>query len=98
MILMIAIVDTVDYKNFRWCIENDFQVYIKPEDNSGNCRIAIRKGGISTDGKPSKYDKEKGVTLYSKETVGEVVYKKQKHAMEKLPEVYAYLRKRYGNV
>jgi len=98
MILTTVIVDTVDYNNFKWCIENDFQVYIKPEDNSGNCRIAIRKGGISTDGKPSKYDKEKGVTLYSKETVGEVVYKKQKHAMEKLPEVYAYLRKRYGNV
>ena len=63
------------YSDFKWCIENDFQVYIKPEDNSGNCRIAIRKGGISTDGKLSKYDKEKGVTLYSKETVGEVVYK-----------------------
>jgi len=86
------------YSDFKWCIENDFQVYIKPENNSGYCRIAIRKGGISTDGKPSKYDKEKGVTLYSKETVGNVVYKKQKKAMEKLPEVYAYLKKRYGNV
>ena len=98
MILTTAIVDTVDYKNFKWCIENDFQVYIKPEDNSGNCRIAIRKGGISTGGKPSKYNKEKGVTLYSKETEGKLIYKNQKKAMKALPMVYKYLKDRYGNV
>ena len=70
------------YSDFKWCIENDFQVYIKPINNSGECRIAIRKGGISTDGKPSKYNKEKGVTLYSKETEGKLIYKNQKKSNE----------------
>jgi|TARA_B100001093_G_C26692331_1_gene955369 hypothetical protein len=86
------------YSDFKWCIENDFQVYIKPIVNGGECCIAIRKGGISTDGKPSKYNKEKGLTLYSTETLGTLVYKNQKKASEKLPEVYKYLRKCYGNV
>jgi|TARA_R100000388_G_scaffold31497_1_gene24618 hypothetical protein len=86
------------YSDFTWCIKNDFQVYIKPLRNKGECKIAIRKGGISTDGKPSKYCKEKGVTLYSTETLGEITYSTQKKAMDKLPEVYAYLRNRYGNV
>ncbi len=86
------------YSDFKWCIENDFQVYIKPINNSGECRIAIRKGGISTDGKPSKYNKEKGVTLYSTETEGKLIYKNQKKAMKALPMVYKYLKDRYGNV
>ena len=28
--------------NFRWCIENDFQVYVKPINYSGNFKVAIR--------------------------------------------------------
>lgn len=86
------------YSDFKWCIENDFQVYIKPLDNRGNCKIAIRKGGISTDGKPSKYCREKGLTLRSKEAVGSVTYKSQKKASEQLPRVYEYLRKTYGDI
>ena len=76
------------YSDFNWCVENDFQVYIKPLNNSGECKIAIRKGGISTEGKASKYNKEKGLTLYSKETLGTIVYKNQKKAAEALPKVY----------
>jgi hypothetical protein len=86
------------YSDFKWCIENDFQVYVKPLKNGGECKIAIRKGGISTEGKPSKYNKEKGLTLYSKETLGTVIYKNQKKAFEALPKVYNYLRKRYGSI
>ena len=32
--------------NFKWCIENDFQVYVKPINYSKNFKIAVRKGGI----------------------------------------------------
>ncbi len=86
------------YSDLKWCIENDFQVYIQPLNNSGECKIAIRKGGISTEGKPSKYCKEKGLTLYSKETLGSVTYKTQKKASEQLPKVYRYLKKTYGDI
>ena len=30
--------------NFKWCIDNDFQVYVKPMNHSKNFKIAIRKG------------------------------------------------------
>ena len=62
------------------------------------CHVHI--GGIVSKSsiKLAKYCKEKGVTLYSTETLGEITYSTQKKAMNKLPEVYAYLRNRYGNV
>ena len=75
------------YSDFKWCIDNDFQVYIKMLNNSGQCNIAIRKGGISTDGKSS---------IYSSVTLGSVTYKNQKQATENLPKVYKYLRETYG--
>ena len=31
--------------DFKWCIDNDWQVYIKPI-NTIHYKIAIRKGGI----------------------------------------------------
>lgn len=84
------------YSDFKWCIDNDFQVYIKPLNNSGQCNIAIRKGGISTDGKSSKYCEVKNTTIYSTVTLGSVTYKNQKQATEILPKVYKYLRETYG--
>ncbi len=41
-------------ENLKWCIDNDFQVYRQPRDNTGRCKSAMRNGGIATDGKPSK--------------------------------------------
>lgn len=86
------------YSDFKWCIENDFQVYILPLHHTGHCKIAIRRGGITTEGKDSKYCKDTGITHYSKEMLGSVTYKNQKLATEKLPEVYEYLRKTYDKV
>jgi len=83
------------HSDFKWCIDNDFQVYVQPIYGSGHCKIAIRKGGISTDGKSAKYCPEKEMMLYSEETLGSVIYKNQKLANEKLPEVYKYLRETY---
>ena len=78
--------------NFKWCIENDFQVYIKPINRSGNFKVAIRKGGISTRGKDSFYCKIKKTHIYSTETLGSKLYKNEKEAMSVLPIVYKYLR------
>ena len=39
---------------------------------------------------------KKSITLYSKEHLGKIEYKTQKKAMDKLPEVYKYLRETYG--
>jgi len=88
--------ETID--NFKWCIKNDFQVYVKLTEFSGHCRIAIRKGGISTEGKSSIYCKETSLTTYSTETLGSVLYKSQAKAFEKLPSVYKYLKENYDKI
>lgn len=82
--------------DLKWCIENDWQIYVKPI-NTIHCKIAIRKGGISTNGRDSYYCKEKDLTIYSRETLGNVVYKTQYKAFDALPGVYKYLRDTYGN-
>ena len=86
--------------NFKWCIDNDFQVYIKPdkyfkESNtvSKQYRICIRRGGITTCGLD---EIEINSVIYtSRESVGNILYKTQKEAEEALPKVYEELRKRY---
>lgn len=82
--------------NFKWCIENDFQVYVKPINYSKNFKIAVRKGGISTKGKDTIYCKVKGMNIYSKETLGNVIYRNQSLAIDMLPSVYKYLKETYG--
>ena len=79
---------TVD--NLRWCIENDWQVYLKPYGSG--CYIAMRKGGISACGKDYHYDRETGLEYYSRENVGKVYYKNIQKAMDMLPQVYKYLK------
>jgi len=74
---------------FKWCIENDFQVYIKPE--SYYYKIAIRKGGITSNGKDFHYDRETGMEYYSSERTGSVRYKSVEMASAKIHDVYKYL-------
>ncbi len=83
--------------DFKWCIENDWQVYLKVVNNV-HCRIAIRKGGISSQGKHFHYCKEQDLKFFSKETLGNVIYKNQNKAFEELPKVYKYLRDTYGKI
>jgi hypothetical protein len=90
--------DSETIVNFKWCIENDFQVYIKLTEFSGHCRVAIRKGGISTQGKSFLYCKKKDLTIYSTETLGSVLYKSQLEAFGKLPSVYKYLKETYDKI
>lgn len=79
------------YSDAKWCIENDYQVYIKPID-SQFC-IAIRRGGISSCGKD--WHKEGGTEYTSSEVLGSVRYKTVEKATEKIPEVYKYLKERH---
>jgi len=73
----------------KWCIDNDFQVYIKPE--SYYYKIAIRKGGITSNGRDFYYDRETGMEYYSSEKTGSVRYKTVEMASAKLHDVYKYL-------
>lgn len=84
-----------NYSDAKWCIDNDWQVYVKPD--GARFKIAIRKGGISSCGKDVHYDKATGKTYTSEENLGSVMYKTQIEAEYKLADVYEYLRKRYGS-
>ena len=44
---------SLNIDNFRWCVENDFQVYLVPMDSQGKgkYKIAVRRRGITTEGK-----------------------------------------------
>lgn len=79
------------YSDAKWCLDNDYQVYIKPID--GQYCIAIRRGGISSKGKD--WHKENGVEYTSSEVLGSMRYKTVEKATEKIPEVYKYLKERH---
>jgi len=81
--------------DFKWCIENDWQVYIKLI-NTLHCKIAIRKGGITSNGKDYYYCKRRDLSIRCKEKLGNVVYKSQQKAFEALPSVYKYLKDNYN--
>lgn len=81
------------FSNLKWCIDNDFQVYIKP-DQYNKWKVAYRRGGITTEGKDKKLIN--GSMFYSVEVEGEKTYKNQKSAMAVVPDVYDFLRKKYG--
>ncbi|HAY88482.1 MAG TPA: hypothetical protein DCY51_03500 [Bacteroidetes bacterium] len=83
--------------DFRWCIDNDFQVYVKPFDNYAGCNkfvVVVRKGGISSEGLDVLY--KDGKTYKSKEIVGEKIYKNTKEASEAVVRLHSELRERYG--
>lgn len=84
----------IDTDDFRWAIQNDWQVYVKPY--GGGAYIAVRKGGISSCGKDYHYDRVTGLEYYSNEVVGTVYYKSIDKAMEALPKAYKFLR--YGKI
>jgi len=80
--------------DLKWCIENDFQVYIKPVGKGGY--IAVRKGGISSCGKDYHYDKITSMEYTSRENLGTIYYKTLQQAMDALPKAYKHLR--YGTI
>lgn len=80
--------------DFNWCVRNDFMVYAKLVNNGHRLKIAIRRGGISTNGKDF-FRREDGVLLTSKERLGQKEFKNMKELSEYLPNVYKQLRDKY---
>lgn len=81
---------------FNWCIENDFQVYLVPVDpnGKGKYKIAVRRRGITTEGKDYSY--VNGVKIDSKLSEGDMVFKNSIEASNYLNNVYEHLRRTYG--
>lgn len=87
---------SLNIDNFRWCVENDFQVYLVPIDpqGKGKHKIAVRRRGITTEGKD--FIVKDGIRIDSKVTIGKEVYKNPAEAANNLNEVYEFLRRTYG--
>lgn len=92
----------LNFDNMSWCIKNDFQVYVVPLSQkigsqwsvTGQWKIAVRRGGISSEGKDLL--KKNGNTFKSNESLSEKVFKSQKEAEQHLNYVYNHLRSKYG--
>jgi len=97
--------------DFKWCIENDFQVYILPlsvkktmtvfdceteeyYEANGLFKIAVRRGGITTEGKD--WTILKGRRFNSRETLSELTFSSYMDAHNHLNYTYKYLRQKYG--
>lgn len=80
-------------EDFNWCVENDFQVYAA-HDAEGNLKVAIRRGGITTEGKD--YLIVNGLKKTSKEMIGEIIYKDMNQLSLYLPAIYQQIKKQYG--
>ena len=98
----------LNFDDLKWCIDNDFQVYVQPvseekryEDGrkyyqlTGEFKIAVRRGGISSQGKDVHKD-EVGRVFKSKLTLSEKTFDKQSDAEAHLNYTYNYLRRKYG--
>lgn len=81
--------------NFKWCIENDFKVFVQTTGyGESTCKIVVQRGGISTLGKDALM--VNGRLIKSNFTESTTTYKTQKDAQKALPSIYKMLRERYG--
>lgn len=92
-----------NFDAMRWCIENDFQVYIhhisrelsySKHQETFRYRIAVRRGGITTEGQDQM--EVNGRIVNSKETLSEKQYKTEMDAFDDFNYVYEHLRRKYG--
>lgn len=83
-----------NFEDFKWCIENDFQVYIVVHEFDF-FKIAVRRGGITSEGKDVHKD-EMGRIFKSKVTLSDLTFKTQAEAENHLNYTYKYLRNKYG--
>ena len=78
--------------DFNWCVKRDFQVY-GTLDAEGKLKVAIRRGGITTEGKD--YIIINGVKKMSTEMIGDYEYKNMNELSLYLPAIYKQLRNQY---
>lgn len=87
--------DIERYENFKWCIENDFKVFIRQTVYGDPSRkIVVQRFGITTEGKEGKM--VNGRYVKSKFIESKTTYRSQKEANDALPGVYKMLKERYG--
>lgn len=79
--------------DFNWCVKRDFQVY-GTLDSEGKLKVAIRRGGITTEGKD--YVIINGIKKVSVEMLGDYEYKDMRQLSLYLPAIYKQLREQYG--
>lgn len=92
----------LSFDDLKWCIDNDYQVYLVPLTKkvnnfiytSGEFKIAVRRGGITTEGLDRKM--VNGRYIKSKETLSELTFASQAEAEAHLNYVYKHLRSKYG--
>jgi len=96
----------LNFEAFSWCVKNDFQVYIqqivdkKSTDKgdfyvpTGKFKIAVRRGGISSEGKDEIY--LNGRKIKSKVTLSEMTFRSQADAERHLNHTYELLMRKYG--
>ena len=83
------------YENRRWCMDNDFKVFVQPIGfKSPKCNIVIQRGGITTEGHGSKV--VDGVLRKSKTLVLDKVYRTQDDAFKDIPTIEKQLKEKYG--
>lgn len=86
----------LNFKAFKWCINNDFQVYIVPVNDRGRSeyRVAVRHGGITTEGKDYIY--KDNIKKTSREVLGSKIFVTVAAASLHLNYVIENLMKKYG--
>jgi hypothetical protein len=78
--------------DWRWCVKNDFQIYLYPAPRK-RYRIAVRRKGITTKGKDFIF--QSGLKIESREMVGDVEFKDAREASDYVPFVYKKIREKY---
>jgi len=83
------------YENRKWCLDNDFKIFVQPLGFKNlKCNIVIQRGGITTEGQESKI--VDGVLRKSKTLVLEKVYRTQDDAFKDIPRIEKQLKEKYG--
>ena len=83
------------YENRKWCLDNDFKIFVRPLGFSiAKCQIVVQRGGITTDGHESKIVND--VMVNSKTAVLDKVYRNQEEAFKDIPRVEKNLKLKYG--
>lgn len=86
----------LNFDDLKWCIDNDFQVYLVPLDSNGKggYKIAVRRGGITTGGRDEAIIN--GSRVISNVTLSDLTFKNHMEAHNQLNYVYKHLRDKYG--
>jgi len=77
---------------FKWCVDNDFQVYLVPI-HMGRFKIAVRRGGITTEGKDALL--VDGVYIQTTEVLSKSEYMSVNEATIEMNLLYDKLKLKY---